>query len=50
MSAACRLRRAQAAALHDEGLTMDRIAELFGVTRQRISQILRSREATAEVA
>ena len=33
--AACRLRRAEAAALHDEGLTMDRIAELFGVTRPR---------------
>ncbi len=36
------LRRAQAAALHDEGLTMDQIAELFGVTRQRISAILQS--------
>lgn len=35
------LRRAQARALHDEGLTMARIAELFGVTRQRISAILR---------
>ncbi len=35
------LRRAQAAALHDEGLTMEQIADLFGVTRQRISTILR---------
>ncbi len=34
------LRRAQARALHEEGLTMDQIAELFGVTRQRISAIL----------
>lgn len=36
------LRRAQARALHDEGLTMEQIAELFGVTRQRVSAILRS--------
>lgn len=36
------LRRAHAAALHHEGLTMDQIAELFGVTRQRISALLRS--------
>jgi phytoene/squalene synthetase len=50
MEAAGRLRRAQAAALHDEGVTMDRIAELFGVTRQRISQILRQREAVRNVA
>lgn len=35
-----RLRRAQARALHDEGLTMAQIAELFGVTRQRISQLI----------
>lgn len=36
------LRQAQAAALHEEGMTMDQIAELFGVTRQRISALLRS--------
>lgn len=36
------LRRAQAQALHDEGLTMSQIAALFGVTRQRVSAILRS--------
>lgn len=36
------LRKAHAAALHEEGLTMDQIAELFGVTRQRISALLRS--------
>lgn len=35
-------RRSQAKALHDEGLTMQEIAELFGVSRQRISAILRS--------
>src|SRR6476620_6623848 len=28
------LRRAEARALHDEGLTMEQIAEVFGVTRQ----------------
>ena len=36
------LRQAQAAALHDEGLTMDQIAGLFGVTRQRISALLQA--------
>lgn len=36
-----RLRQAQAAALHTEGMTMDEIAELFGVTRQRISALLK---------
>jgi len=36
-----RLRRAEAQALHDEGVTMGRIADLFGVTRQRISERLR---------
>ena len=34
-------RRLLAVALHDEGMTMERIAELFGVTRQRISRMLR---------
>lgn len=40
-SAGAGLRRAEARALHDEGLTMDQIAERFGVTRQRISAVLR---------
>jgi hypothetical protein len=35
------VRRAEAQALHDEGMTMDRIAEHFGVTRQRVSALLR---------
>lgn len=35
-----RLRRAQARALRREGLTMQDIAGLFGVTRQRISALL----------
>jgi hypothetical protein len=35
------LRHAEARALHGEGLTMQQIAELFGVSRQRISAILR---------
>lgn len=36
------LRQAQAAALHAEGLTMVEIATVFGVTRQRISALIRS--------
>ena len=36
-----RLRRAEARALHDEGLTTEQIAALFGVTRQRVSALLR---------
>jgi hypothetical protein len=35
------VRRAEAQALYDEGMTMDRIAEHFGVTRQRVSALLR---------
>jgi len=38
-----RFRRAQAKALHDEGLTMEQIAGLFGVTRQRVSALLKER-------
>ena len=40
VAASGRLRRAQAAALHAEGMTMEQIAEKFGVSRQRISQLL----------
>src|SRR3954453_13847196 len=36
-----RLRRLEAQVLYDEGLTMEQIAELFGVTRQRVSALLR---------
>jgi DNA-directed RNA polymerase sigma subunit (sigma70/sigma32) len=36
-----RVRRTEARALHREGLTMDEIARLFGVTRQRVSALLR---------
>jgi Homeodomain-like domain len=35
------VRRAEASALYAEGLTMDQIAERFGVTRQRVSTLLR---------
>ena len=41
-----RVRRAEALLLHEEGMTMDRIAEKFGVTRQRVSGLLR--EARSE--
>ena len=36
------VRRAEARALYAEGLTMDQIAERFGVTRQRVSTLLRN--------
>jgi DNA-directed RNA polymerase specialized sigma24 family protein len=35
------VRRAEAHALYTEGLTMEQIAERFGVTRQRVSTLLR---------
>jgi DNA-directed RNA polymerase sigma subunit (sigma70/sigma32) len=41
-----RVRRAEARVLYREGLTMDQIARLFGVTRQRVSALLR--EAAGE--
>ncbi len=43
-----RLRRAEARALHTEGMTMDEIAHLFGVTRQRISALLRDSAPSRE--
>jgi hypothetical protein len=36
-----RVRRTEARALYQEGMTMDEIAKLFGVTRQRVSALLR---------
>jgi predicted XRE-type DNA-binding protein len=36
------VRRAEARALHDEGMTMEQIADAFGVTRQRVSALLRA--------
>jgi hypothetical protein len=36
-----RVRRTEALSLHNEGMTMEKIAERFGVTRQRISALLR---------
>jgi hypothetical protein len=38
-------RRDQASALQAEGVSINRIAALFGVTRQRISALLRERDA-----
>jgi hypothetical protein len=40
-AAGTRFRQAEARALHRDGLTMGQIAELFGLTRQRISVLLR---------
>ncbi|HVL85482.1 MAG TPA: helix-turn-helix domain-containing protein [Pseudonocardia sp.] len=39
--AGSRWRREEALALHADGLSINRIAALFGVTRQRISALLR---------
>jgi DNA-directed RNA polymerase specialized sigma24 family protein len=36
-----RVRRTEVLALHDEGMTMEQIAAKFGVTRQRVSSLLR---------
>lgn len=36
-----RVRRAEALALYGEGMTMEEIAKKFGVTRQRVSALLR---------
>jgi predicted DNA-binding protein YlxM (UPF0122 family) len=36
-----RVRRTEARALYSEGMTMDEIADLFGVSRQRVSALLR---------
>ncbi len=41
LQASGRLRRAQVRALYAEGMTMEQIARLFGVTRQRVSGLLR---------
>jgi predicted XRE-type DNA-binding protein len=42
-----RVRRTEARVLHREGMTMDRIAALFGVSRQRVSSLLRTGEEEA---
>ena len=38
-----RVRTTEAKALYSEGMTMDQIARLFGVSRQRVSTLLRHR-------
>ena len=42
-------RREQASALQGEQVSINRIAALFGVTRQRISVLLRERAADEDV-
>jgi hypothetical protein len=41
-AAGTRFRAAEARALHDEGMSMEQIGALFGLTRQRISALLRT--------
>lgn len=41
VTAGGRFRRTEARALRDEGMTLDEIARLFGVTRQRVIALLR---------
>lgn len=41
-AASGRLRRAQARALRNEGMSIEQVARLFGVSRQRVSMVLRS--------
>ena len=47
VTSGARFRRAEAKALYDEGLTMERIAEIFGVTRQRVSALLKSAQTNS---
>ena len=42
VEAAGRLQRAEARALYDEGMSMESIGTLFGVTRQRVADFLRT--------
>jgi predicted XRE-type DNA-binding protein len=42
------VRRVEAQALYDEGMTMEQIAERFGVTRQRVSTLLKVRVLTGQ--
>lgn len=44
--ASSRFRKAEARALYSEGLTMAEIADLFGVTRQRVAALLRASNDT----
>jgi hypothetical protein len=46
-AAGTRFRQAEAHALHDEGMTMEEIGRLFGLTRQRISTLIRAASAPA---
>jgi predicted XRE-type DNA-binding protein len=41
METAGRVQRSEARALHDEGMSMERIGSLFGLTRQRVSDLVR---------
>jgi len=43
-----RFRRLEARALYAEGLTMAQLATAFGVSRQRVSALLRDAEDAAE--
>jgi len=47
-TAGAELRAAEALALRAEGLTIEAIAHLFGVTRQRISALLRQKAAATQ--
>jgi predicted XRE-type DNA-binding protein len=46
-SVGSRLRAMQARALRDEGFTITDVADLFGVTRQRVSALLKQKSATS---
>lgn len=41
-AASTQFRRAEARALHQEGMTMEEIGQIFGLTRQRISALIHS--------
>ena len=46
-SCGTQVRRTEVRTLYSEGMTMDEIAELFGVSRQRVSALLRESRASS---
>lgn len=50
LTAGGQFRKAEAKALHSEGMSMERIGQQFGVTRQRVAALLREPSAEGQPA